>query len=203
MNSVIGRLGDAIKWIEAGKSVQTLERLAAPDEPGILKVSAISWGRFDASAAKALLSNYHAPQAHQVRRGDLLFSRANTLELTGAVAMADDDYPYRYLSDKTLRLVVKTDRALPEYLLFALRSTPAREHIELNATGSSASMRNISQAAMLATPLPLPSLARQREITQWLRERLEAAEYLQVGLKAQLAEAERLPQRILAAAFGG
>lgn len=117
--------------------------------------------------------------------------------------MADDDYPYRYLSDKTLRLVVKTDRALPEYLLFALRSTPAREHIELNATGSSASMRNISQAAMLATPLPLPSLARQREITQWLRERLEAAEYLQVGLKAQLAEAERLPQRILAAAFGG
>src|SRR5579862_2663629 len=175
MNALKVDLGDILLGIEAGKSIQTLERQAEPTEPGILKVSAVSWGVFDPTAAKAVPPTYSPQESYRVRRGDLLFSRANTSELTGAVAISDRDHPNRFLSDKLLRLVVNLDRALPEYLLFALMSPSARAHIEANAGGTSSSMRNISQAAVLTIPVLLPSVEHQRALAQRLGVSLDCA----------------------------
>ena len=50
--------------------------------------------------------------------------------------------------------------------------------------------------------LDAPPLAEQRRIARTLREQLAAAEALQARLAERQAEIERLPQRILAAAFG-
>jgi type I site-specific restriction endonuclease len=47
-----------------------------------------------------------------------------------------------------------------------------------------------------------PEIADQRRIARILRDRLAAAEALTTALKARLADIERLPQRLLAAAFG-
>lgn len=47
-----------------------------------------------------------------------------------------------------------------------------------------------------------PDLAEQKRIARILRDRLAAAESLTVALKARLADIERLPQRLLATAFG-
>lgn len=203
MNAEVVQLGDVLTGIEAGKSIQTLEREAAPTEPGILKVSAVSWGFFDPSAAKAVPITYAPPETYKVRRGDLLFSRANTSELTGAVAIADRDYPNRYLSDKLLRLVLDTHRVAPEYLLFALRSPAARQHIEGNAGGSSASMRNISQAAMLTIPLFLPDLVRQRTLARQLATAFADASAAVESCKQQIDLGGRLLSRIVLQSFPG
>ncbi|MDP1691235.1 MAG: hypothetical protein Q8L49_04650 [Burkholderiaceae bacterium] len=47
-----------------------------------------------------------------------------------------------------------------------------------------------------------PAIAEQRRIARTLRDQLAAAETLQARLAERRAEIERLPQRILAAAFG-
>jgi hypothetical protein len=47
-----------------------------------------------------------------------------------------------------------------------------------------------------------PEIGEQRRIARTLRERLAAAQALTSNLKARLKEIERLPQRLLAAAFG-
>ena len=197
MSVEVVRLGEVLTGIEAGKSIQTLEREARETEPGVLKVSAVSWGAFDPTAAKAVSDTYQPPETYKVRRGDLLFSRANTVELTGAVAIADNDYPNRFLSDKLLRLVIDADRVVPEYLLFALRSPAARKHIESNAGGASNSMRNISQAAMQNIPFLLPDIEQQRVVARQLSTAFEDVFAATAGCKRQMELAGRLQSRLL------
>lgn len=198
MNTV----GDVVVRVEAGRSPKTLERLAAPDEPGVLKVSAVSWGYFDPTAAKAVSADTDLHPLHAVRCGDFLISRANTIELVGAVAIAEATHSNRYLSDKILRLILDRSVINAEYLLYAMRTQRARQHIQRNASGASDSMRNIGQAAILSTPIPVPSLDRQVELARSVRAQFELAKEVVRGLRDQLTDAERLPQRILAAAFG-
>lgn len=194
-------LGDILIGIETGKSFQTLEILARPDQLGVLKVSAVSWSEFLPNEAKALTDDYFPADNHKVKQGDLLISRANTRELVGAVVLVERDYPMRLLSDKTLRLIVDEDRASKEYLLFALRSAQAREHIEHFATGTSDSMRNISQNVIRAIPLWLPPLPEQCQIAARLKAQLAEVESARQAAVTQLAEIERLPQKLLAQAF--
>ena len=196
-------LGDIVSRVETGRSPKTLEREAAPFEPGVLKVSAVSWGRFDPMAAKAMPLTFSAPPHHRVRRGDLIISRANTAELTGAVAISDDDYPNRYLSDKLLRLVIDPARVLPEYLLFALRSPRARQHIMKSASGTSDSMRNIGQAALFKTPVRLPALAEQRQETDRLASALALVDAAFLSVSGQRAAADQLAQSWFRGAFAG
>jgi len=170
-------LGEVLLDIQAGRSFQTAEVLARPDELGVLKVSAVTWSDFQPDEAKALNGDYVPDASHRVRNGDLLISRANTKEFVGAVVLVNRDYPFRLLSDKTLRLVIDEDRASKEYLLFALRAPKARRHIEHYATGTSDSMRNIAHGVITSVPIDLPPLCDQRRIA--------------TCLKAQLAEADR------------
>lgn len=194
-------LGHVLSGIQTGKSFLTAEVMARPDELGVLKVSAVSWSHFRADQAKALRGEYTPAEIHRVKQGDLLISRANTRELVGAVVLVERDYQMRLLSDKTLRLIVDESLADKNYLLFALRTELARQHIELYATGTSDSMRNISQDVIASTPILLPPLDEQQRIVTRLKAQLAEADALAQAAAAQLTEIERLPQRLLAQAF--
>ena len=194
-------LGCILNEIQTGKSFLTAEVLARPDELGVLKVSAVSWAQFRADQAKALKGEYAPAENHRVKQDDLLISRANTRELVGAVVLVERDYPMRLLSDKTLRLVVDESRANKDYLLLALRTELARKHIELYATGTSDSMRNISQDVIASIPILLPPLDDQRHIVARLKSQLDEADTIIQAATAQLAEIDRLPQRLLAQTF--
>lgn len=194
-------LGDVLANIETGKSFLTAEILARPDELGVLKVSAVSWSEFLPNEAKALKGDYTPAESHKIKEGDLLISRANTRELVGAVVLVEHDYPMRLLSDKTLRLIVNEDRASKDYLLFALRSPEARKHIEHFATGTSDSMRNISQGVIRAIPLWLPSLVEQRQIAARLKAQLAEVENARQAAQAQLRDADALRAAIYRETF--
>jgi type I restriction enzyme S subunit len=196
-----GCLGDVLLDIQAGKSFLTAEVLARPDELGVLKVSALSWGDFNPVEAKSLLQSYEPDKRHFVSKGDFLISRANTLELVGAVVLVDRDYPHRLLSDKTLRLVLNEDLICKDYLLVAMRTPAVRKHIEANATGTSDSMRNIAQPTIYSIPLRLPSPTEQRAIAKRAKAQLAQVDAMRSAALNQLAEIDLLPQKILAQAF--
>jgi type I restriction enzyme S subunit len=194
-------LGELLVGIEAGKSFQTTELIARPDELGVLKVSAVSWNRFLPQEAKAIEGKYQPDERHRIKKGDLIISRANTLELVGAVVRVADDYPMRLLSDKTLRLGVNEEKVLPDFLLTVLKLSEARAHIENNATGTSDSMRNISQKTINAIPVPVISIDKQKELVErfslFNREML----LIQKSTNKMLNDIRLLPQKILAQAF--
>lgn len=194
-------IGDVLVGIETGRSFLTSEILARPDELGVLKVSAVSWSEFLPHEAKILNGDYSPAESHRVKQGDLLISRANTRELVGAVVLVERNYPMRLLSDKTLRLVVDESRVSKEFLLFAMRSRQAREHIEHFATGTSDSMRNISQDVIKAIPVRLPPLVEQRQIAARLKTQLAEVETARQAAQAQVRDAVLLRSRLLQQAF--
>lgn len=195
------QMDEILLGIETGKSFQTTDRIAKPDELGVLKVSAVSWSEFKPKESKAVARNYVPEPHHRVRAGDLLMSRANTLELVGAVVHVPAAFPNRLLSDKTLRLVLDESRACPGYVMRVLRMPEARAHIEANATGTSNSMRNISQDTIRAAPIPLPDLRDQCEIAERMALVERSVHKAEAAVAAQLADIEALPTRLLAQAF--
>src|SRR5437667_294381 len=67
-------------------------------------VIAMSWGSFDEGENKAVPRGKSYNPEHEVRSGDLLLSRSNTVELVGAVVLVDQCRPKLLLSDKSMRL---------------------------------------------------------------------------------------------------
>ncbi|MCX2934941.1 restriction endonuclease subunit S [Mycobacterium sp. CVI_P3] len=129
----------------------------------VLKISAVTSGKFKPWEAKPLPADYAPPEAHLVRPGDLLISRANTAELVGAVAYVPDSAPNLVLPDKIWRFIWKDPASVPLYY-WALLSTPAlRRRISRLSSGTGGSMKNISKAKLQQLELPYADPVQQRE----------------------------------------
>jgi len=96
-------LSDLLTTIETGKSFKCDERPPAPDEVGVVKVSAVSWGEYREQESKTCMDAERVNPALLVQRGDFLFSRANTIKLVGACVIAKKVCLRVMLSDKILR----------------------------------------------------------------------------------------------------
>ena len=196
-------LGDVIDGFQAGRNLQAQGRPAEGDEFGVLKISAVTWGRFSATQNKALLPG-DRPFAHEtVRASDLLISRANTTELVGAPVLVDRDHPNLMLPDKVLRVLYRASVVDPRYLLHALRSTLARRHIETEATGTSDSMRNLSQPKLREIPFPLAPRREQKRIADKLDALLARVDACRDRLDRVPALLKRFRQAVLVAAMRG
>lgn len=195
-------LGELLTDVQAGKSFKCEERPAEPDEWGVIKVSAMTWGSFRESENKTVLPGREIDERMEIRPGDLLVSRANTVAYVGAVVLVRRCRSRLLLSDKSLRLV-PTGEALPEWLVIALRSRDARRYIESVATGTSDSMRNISQPKLKALEVPVPPVALQRELIGEVERRLSVVDEVERDVQRQLKAADRLRTTILARAYAG
>lgn len=102
------------------------------------------------------------------------------------------DFSKLVLSDKSLRLVLNTDVALPEFVLLCLRLKQARSFIEANATGASSSMRNLSQDKIQGIPLLLPALETQKRIVAMLHEQMGATAQMNALISEQRASLTHL-----------
>jgi type I restriction enzyme S subunit len=161
-------LRNLVQGIKGGKSPRCHDRRPLPGEWGVLKVSAIRDGVFRPEEAKALPVDIDAFTGAVVMPGDLLYSRANTAELVGAMCRVKGEHARLLLCDKTIRVLPRIDLVDPDYLVEAVGTAGAREQIEVAAGGTSDSMRNISQAAYLDIEIALPPIARQRDIARTL-----------------------------------
>lgn len=85
----------------------------------------------------------------------------------------------------------------PEFLMYAFMAS----HEYLRELGSGSVIKTIYMSVIESFHICAPEIDEQRRIARTLRERLAAAETLNASLKARLADIERLPQRLLAAAF--
>jgi type I restriction enzyme S subunit len=149
-------LNDLLDDIVGGRSPQAEPEPPARGERGVLKVSSIRPGHFDARESKVLPHGTEMPARAEVRKGDLLISRANTPKLVGSVCRVRQEVAGIYLSDKTLRLVPKPG-VDPDLLEIVLAAPDVRQQIELAAGGSSSSMQNISQSEIRELEVPWPA----------------------------------------------
>jgi type I restriction enzyme S subunit len=150
--------------IDAGKSPNCPNYPAPKGEWGILKVSAVTNDGFISTENKHLENGRYVNQTLVVRQGDLLITRCNTPDLVGTACLVDKAPPPLLLCDKTLRLRLNSERDDSHYLVHALRMPQLRRQIEISATGSSGSMKNISQHDIRRYLVPRPPFEEQQRI---------------------------------------
>ena len=192
-------LSSTIENFEGGKNL-----VAEGDDSNnpirVLKISSIQEDGFYPHESKALPENYRPPTRHFVRRGDLLLSRANTTERVGLVAFVNCDVENLVLPDKILRFVWKeASSVLSQYWLHCFLSLPVRALIGRLATGTSGSMKNISQEKLLAMRLSLPPIDLQRAFV----DSVAAIDKLKVHHRVQLTKLDALFASLQHRAFRG
>ncbi len=170
-----------IQRIEAGWSANGEDCRCKEKEWGVLKISAVTSGRFQANEHKVVEDIAFKKSLIIPQRGDLLFSRANTRELVAATCLVEKDYERLFLPDKLWRITPDPNIANTEYLRFLLTDSAYRRLITRKATGTSGSMLNVSQAKLLEMYAPVPPLSIQKHFAEvvWqafhMRERHELA----------------------------
>jgi type I restriction enzyme S subunit len=194
-------VGDLLTNIEAGKSLKSPGGHARMDQWGVIKVSAMTWGVFAEGEHKVVPDDLVDP-SYEIVPGDLLFSRANTSQLVGASVLVERTRPRLLLSDKSMRLHVRPD-VEKRWLHAALSSPAVREQISAVATGTSDSMRNISQEKLRQLRVHVPPLDEQRRLAESIREQLSAVERMEADLGTAQNRATALRRAVLAAAFSG
>ena len=194
-------LGALVADISAGKSFGSSAAPAGPDEWGIIKVSAMTWGSFDSTQNKAVPAE-RVDSRYEIRTGDLLVSRANTSEYVGASVLVGETRPRLLLSDKSLRVTPRPGVS-SEWLWRALQAPSARRQISRLATGTKDSMRNISQGSLRSILIPEADAEDQRRSVAAHVEVELACRRLSGHIDAQTKRSSALRQAVLAAAFEG
>ena len=195
--------GNLVLSSDAGWSPKTLDHPRQEGEWGVLKVSAVSWDHFDASANKQVTPGTEPRLQAQVHQGDFLISRANTAELIARAVLVREKPDRLMMSDKIVRLRL-TELTSPEYL-WAVNNYAdfAREHYFSRATGVSPSMKNVSRDVILNLPIPLPPLAEQHRIVAKVDALMALCDQLEASLTTATTTRSRLLEALLHEALGG
>lgn len=156
----VDEFGSVIRSIEPGVSVKGEDGAPGPTEWAVLKISAVTSGRYVPEDCKVVRG---APERLVVpARGDLLFSRANTRELVAATCIVDRAAPRVFLPDKLWKITSRAEVVTNEYLRYLLAEPRFRATLTRHATGTSGSMLNVSQEKLLRLRLPIPPIHLQQ-----------------------------------------
>ncbi|MGW3968777.1 hypothetical protein ACWEFD_05565 [Streptomyces ardesiacus] len=157
-------LKDVLRKVETGWSPVCHSARPAMDEWGVLKLSAVTSGKFVASEAKRLPSEVLPRVAFEVRPGDVLMSRANGVKaLVGVACTVSQVRPRLLLPDLVFRLVADPDVLDSAFLGITLASAAVRRQIDAAMRGTSGQYK-VSQADVRALEIPRLPLPEQRDI---------------------------------------
>lgn len=159
------RLSDIIKELKAGVSVNSENRSIQEGEFGILKTSSVTYGIFDPSQHKKIIEEDIKRALINPKKDHIIFSRMNTPLLVGASAYVNKDYPNLYLPDRLWQFeLIDNCSIVTIWLSNYLNWDPTRDRIRELATGTSASMKNISKEKLMSFEIVLPNTEEQLKI---------------------------------------
>ena len=159
--------GECLAVFESGNSPSCSNAPREGDNPAVLKLSALSSGRFIAGENKAMLEGEDINPDKEVKRGDILIARKNTPELVGSCAIVRDEVKNLMFPDIVFR-VHPRDNVSGEYLCELLSGPSFSGKLKSLAHGSAKSMSNISKTALERLPVPLPPLSLQQQFADFV-----------------------------------
>ena len=193
------RLRDLISSLDAGVSVNSEDRPIGSDEIGILKTSAVTYGVFNPEEHKAILRSEYDRAKLNPQRDSIIISRMNTSEFVGASVYVGDDYPDLFLPDRLWQATLENDVSA-QWLNYALGFGRLRSKISNASTGTSGSMKNISQRRFLSLKTEVPPLREQQAIANILSTCDAELELLRTERQALQKQKKGMMQKLLTGA---
>lgn len=177
------RLGSISLSSDSGWSPQCLPERSAHNQWGVLKVSSVSWGKFDPEENKALPIGKIARPEFEVKAGDFLLSRANTDELVARSVVVEKTREKLMMSDKIVRFEL-SKYINKHFVNVANCSDFSRAYYIANASGTSSSMKNVGRQVMTELPIPLPPLSEQHRIVMRINQLIALCDMLDQKISA-------------------
>jgi type I restriction enzyme S subunit len=134
--------------------------------------------------------------------GDVLFNRTNSKELVGKTAVYKKNYPIAIFASYLIRVRLKKEFYIPNFLSFFINSLYGRKYINTVAS-QQVGQANVNGTKLSLMPIPLPPLPEQHQIVAEIESRLSVADQLEKVAEQSFKQAERLRQSILKHAFEG
>lgn len=181
----VKRLRFLVETIDQGWSPRASNVAAEGDELGVLKLSAVSRGRFVPEENKMLEEVPENQTIQTPRKHDLLVTRANTPELVGDACAVQQDYLQLIIPDLIYRLTVDLSQSDEGFVSYFLLSKLGRAQIEADARGSSGSMVKLGQGHLKNFQIPVPPLEEQKSIRNYIDEKMRRID----GLMGKITEA--------------
>ncbi len=161
-------LGAVLGQPESGVSVLCDDGEPNSDEPGVLKLSCVTGGRFNPNDRKKPMANEVPRLTTFAKRNTILISRSNTPALVGASAYVKEDALFAFLPDTLWMLHPKDSDVSMKWLSCLLLSDEHRLALRQIASGTSDSMKKIQKGALLKLKVAVPTLPEQHKIAEIL-----------------------------------
>lgn len=142
--------------------------IASADEWGLLKTTAVTWDGWDESAHKVPPRSYWGNRSIEVRRGDVLITKAGPRHRVGVVVHVANTRPRLMVSGKMVGLRPNTSVVVPSVLASLLSMPGPQDFLDKRTSGMAESQTNFSDEALLSTPLIVPSMPEQLRIAEML-----------------------------------
>lgn len=184
--------------IDSGWSPKCMNRKADKNSWGVLKLSAVTGNKYRESENKQLPNDLNPKSNKEVKIGDLLFSRKNTIELVGACAYVYKSRDKLLIPDIIFRFNTK-ETLSKLYLWGLLTCNSFRNNITSLAGGSAASMLNISKAKLMKLEIPVPPIVLQNQFA----DKVHAIEMKKEEMLKGLEELEEMFNSIMQKSFRG
>jgi type I restriction enzyme S subunit len=169
----------------------------------VIKTSAIQSGKFVEFENKILPDNLQPKEQHEIKKGDILITRAGPRVRVGICCLVRKTRPKLINCDKVYRIELNQNLVDGEYFEYALNSPEILSKIEVMKSGSSDSGLNLTQKAFLKLQIPFTSKEEQHQIVQEIESRLSVCDKVEESIQESLLKAQALRQSILKKAFEG
>jgi type I restriction enzyme S subunit len=164
----VKQLKEGVLSIKSGWSANGESIPCNSEQLGVLKISAVTSGVFKASENKYVPSETIPKNKALIfpKKGDLLFSRANTRELVAATCIVPESNDNVFLPDKLWKVETNKEKLLPEFLHYSIQQPRFRDLLTSQATGTSGSMLNISKAKFEESDIIFPDIRSQKKFAE-------------------------------------
>ncbi|MFE2591360.1 restriction endonuclease subunit S [Streptomyces anthocyanicus] len=169
---------------------------------GVLRLSAVKQGRFEASENKRLPDHELPDKSYVLKRGDFLVTRANTPNLVGDVAVVNED-PHHLLLPDLIYRVRPSDGVSADFLAQVALGRRVRSFIASVARGSSQSMVKLRGEDIRDWPIPHVPEDQQSKLVREVAQQTDSSARLQGTVKRQLTLLAERRQALITAAVTG
>jgi type I restriction enzyme S subunit len=211
--AVTGKLinSDASRWSEynIGQLLTDIRYGTAkkctfnPSKTPVLRIPNVAAGKIDLTDLKHTDFTQAELKKLSLEPGDILLVRSNgSVSLVGLSAIVTESATGFAYAGYLIRLRLKTDIILPEFLNIFLHSPIIRSQIERQARSTSG-VHNINSDEIKSISLKVPSVEEQREIVEKVDEVSSQIDALTQWCATELQRSNTLRQSILKSAFSG
>lgn len=193
----LGELGEIVGGITVDKKRKPETAVTVP----YLRVANVQRGHIDLSEVKSIVVERTSAERLRLQKGDLLLNEGGDRDKIGRGWVWDGSIPDMIHQNHVFRVRLH-DKALNSYFVSHYANELGRRFF-VEQGKQTTNLASISLSKVMTLPVPVPPPAETEEIVRRVSEALSIADDTLAQLDAEAADAARLKQAILKAAFEG